>query len=54
MRLSITKNFVRALEINRLEGIDFTNTEIQKFYILYSISKNNDIDNPTIYEKFLI
>ena len=46
------EEFVKVLEMNKLEGIDFTNTEIQQFYIFYSIAKNNDIDNPTIYKNF--
>ena len=38
--------------MNKLEGIDFTNTEIQKFYIFYTIAKNNDIDSPAKYKNF--
>ena len=32
--------------------IDFKNSEIQKYYIYYTIAKNNDIDYPSIYKNF--
>jgi len=46
------EEFVKLIEKNNTENIDFTNKIIQKYYVIHSLFRNNDLDINTLYKNF--
>lgn len=42
------KELIDKIKHNNLDSIDFKDKDIQKNYIYFTITENNDIDNPKI------
>ena len=46
------KEFLEFIEKKEYEKLDFSKNKIQKYYVFYSIYKNNNIDYQTIIKNF--
>ena len=44
--------FASKLDENKIDDLNFQDIKIQKYYVEYSIKKNNNIENSTLFQNF--